>query len=422
MNNCLILLTNYYPYYKGEEYLETEIKYLSKKFKKIYIIATMVSKDMVQTRPLPENVYPLVVGLKHSIFGKLKMLLHQFNSISRKKNITLLETKNILNKFYSYYFESRAMEIYKVTKSLLDKNCNFKNYYSITIYSYWLYVTARVAVELKNNYFNGRKVYAISRAHRYDLYVNESPLKFLPERKFLINNLDFVFPCSQDGVDYLTNNFPEQKNKIKLSRLGTLAPDIAGKTTNEKLYIVSCSVIRKVKRLDLLIDALVELEKRNIPFFWTHIGDGPEFKNIKRIAKKKLREENYQFTGFKKNQDVIKWYNENSTTFFINVSSSEGVPVSIMEALSMGVPVIATDVGGTKEIVDNEKNGFLLERDCNSDQIFNYILKFRKMSSCCYSTMCKNAFEIWNLRCNAEIIYSNFACDLTSLNLEIEDR
>ncbi|NMC40567.1 MAG: glycosyltransferase, partial [Bacteroidales bacterium] len=47
---------------------------------------------------------------------------------------------------------------------------------------------------------------------------------------------------------------------------------------------------------------------------------------------------------------------------FINVSSSEGVPVSVMEALSFGIPVIATDAGGTSEIVNNT-NGRLIPVD-----------------------------------------------------------
>lgn len=70
MNNCLILLTNYYPFHKGEEYLESEIEYLSKSYKKIYIISTMVSNEMQQTRTVPENVVILPIGIKHSIAGK----------------------------------------------------------------------------------------------------------------------------------------------------------------------------------------------------------------------------------------------------------------------------------------------------------------------------------------------------------------
>ncbi|MFR4320263.1 MAG: glycosyltransferase [Blautia massiliensis (ex Durand et al. 2017)] len=44
----------------------------------------------------------------------------------------------------------------------------------------------------------------------------------------------------------------------------------------------------------------------------------------------------------------------------MNVSSSEGIPVSIMEATSFGIPGIATDAGGTKEIIRDKENGVLL--------------------------------------------------------------
>ena len=56
MGKCLVLLTNYYPYFKGEEYLESEINYLSSEFSKIIIVPTMVNKGMNITRKTPNNV------------------------------------------------------------------------------------------------------------------------------------------------------------------------------------------------------------------------------------------------------------------------------------------------------------------------------------------------------------------------------
>lgn len=81
MNNALILLTNYYPFHKGEEYLESEIEHLSKNFQDIYIISTMVSTNMEQTRTVPSNVKVLPVGISHSKVGKVKMFSNQFKSI-----------------------------------------------------------------------------------------------------------------------------------------------------------------------------------------------------------------------------------------------------------------------------------------------------------------------------------------------------
>lgn len=49
--------------------------------------------------------------------------------------------------------------------------------------------------------------------------------------------------------------------------------------------------------------------------------------------------------GYIANKDLLDWYKTNKPSIFINVSSSEGVPVSIMESMSCGIPTIATDVG-----------------------------------------------------------------------------
>lgn len=425
MNNCLILLTNYYPFHKGEEYLESEIEHLSKNYRQIYIISTMVSNEMKQTRKVPHNASVLPIGIKHSPLGKLNMVFHQFRKVSKDQDkrqmITVDSNGKMLNKLYCYYFESRAMDVYKNVENMLNK-FDFEQYDSITLYSYWLYITARVAVELKTNYFKTRNIYAISRAHRYDLYEYAAPLRYLPERGYLLNSLDAIYPCSQDGVDALYQTYPEYKDKIRVERLGTISTNVLSNITNDKLHIVSCSVIRKVKRLDLLIEALVELEKRNITFSWTHIGDGPEYHNIKKLAAKKLNSENYHFTGFMTNKDVLNWYKENAVTVFVNLSSSEGVPVAIMEAMSMGIPILATNVGGTQEIVDNNINGYVLEKDCTKFQVIDYLVRFLKLNKGEYTDMSNSSLSIWNERSNANVLYSDFSEQLAKNGQSFENK
>ena len=58
----------------------------------------------------------------------------------------------------------------------------------------------------------------------------------------------------------------------------------------------------------------------------------------------------------------MNYYNTYEIDLFVNLSTIEGVPVSIMEAQSSGIPVLATDVGSSKEIVDDD-NGFLIPKD-----------------------------------------------------------
>ena len=55
LKNCLILLTNSYPYSSEEAFLEPEIPYLAKEFDKIIILAIGLGKDAKKTRKAPEN-------------------------------------------------------------------------------------------------------------------------------------------------------------------------------------------------------------------------------------------------------------------------------------------------------------------------------------------------------------------------------
>ena len=68
------------------------------------------------------------------------------------------------------------------------------------------------------------------------------------------------------------------------------------------------------------------------------------------------------FHGRVDNVQVRSFYRDTFVNVFVNTSSSEGVPVSIMEAQSAGIPVIATAVCGTPELV-NENDGLLLPAD-----------------------------------------------------------
>lgn len=84
----------------------------------------------------------------------------------------------------------------------------------------------------------------------------------------------------------------------------------------------------------------------------TIVGSGPYEKELKKMAG-----ENVRFVGSKDSKGVKSVLSESDV--LVNPSYAEGLPTSVLEAGAMGLAVIATDVGGTKEIIENEKNGFL---------------------------------------------------------------
>jgi glycosyltransferase involved in cell wall biosynthesis len=147
----------------------------------------------------------------------------------------------------------------------------------------------------------------------------------------------------------------------RLSYLGTVDRGLPRVTyPDDRVYLLSCSRVVPVKRVFLLLEALRRIT--DLPIVWTHIGGGRHWKQLAREAARRPANVEIRLPGEMSNQEVLEYYREHPVDLFINVSSSEGLPVSIMEAISFNVPVLATRVGGTAEIVTGDV-GRLLEPD-----------------------------------------------------------
>jgi len=93
---------------------------------------------------------------------------------------------------------------------------------------------------------------------------------------------------------------------------------------------------------------------------------------------------------------------------FINVSESEGVPVSIMEAMSCHIPIIAPDVGGIKDMVIDEYNGILLSGDPDINEIAVGLEKIEYFKN---SKIRENAYALYLDKYNAKRNYEEFIND-----------
>lgn len=406
----LILMTNYYPYYKGEEYIDNEISIASEYFNKILIIPTMVSIDMKQTRKLPRNVDVLNVKVDCSFIGKMKMFILKLPIVmssevwKKKDNLRIVDLKKII---YELYYKARVESVYKT----IVNDLHFKNFIdmnkNIVLYSYWMHVVASIAVRLKEKVFYD-KVLCITRGHRYDMYDYASPCGYIPDREYVFSKMNAIYPCSENGVEYLQDKFPQFSEKIKVQRLGTFYHGRVNCDREPFFTLVSCSGIRNVKRLDKIIEVVSILLLKGINVRWIHLGDGPDFENVQKIAEEKLPEEAFKFIGRLKNKDIYEWYKNNPVSCFINLSDSEGVPVAIMEAMSFGIPIVATDVGGTREIVKNERNGYVIPVDASNDEIVDTIIKIVEINTNEYKSLCEQSYAIWSLKSDAQYLYKLF--------------
>ena len=130
------------------------------------------------------------------------------------------------------------------------------------------------------------------------------------------------------------------------------------KPIERRKEIVSCGRLSTQKRFDLLIDAFAKVLPNHPEFHLTIYGDGEQRVNLeKKIAEYGIGSA-VHLPG--RNQDIGAAIH-NSYSFVLS-SDFEGLPNGLMEAMAMGLPVIATDCkgGGARAVVENESNGLLI--------------------------------------------------------------
>ncbi len=404
--SVLAIYTNSFPYGKEEIFLESEITCLSLHFKEIIILP--FQRKNGEMRSLPDNVRVLT-PIQSKKWSRVKIYLTGllgFYKILRIPEINS-EIKN-----FSIFKCLKYIGFAILTKNRISKILPFK---SSVHYSYWLNFSAFSLTLLK---IDGKINTIISRAHGYDLYEDRGEKSLMFIKGATLKNLNKLYLISNHGLNYLSKRYPEFSDKFSLSRLGTSDPEFKNPTPDRSsLTIVSCSGINPNKRIYLILDSLIFFNSK-FPFItvkWYHLGDGENIVKYVEKAKEFLHNSSVQcyFPGQMTNLEVFNFYKSVPVDLFINVSKSEGIPVSIMEAQSFGIPVIATAVGGTPEIVNND-NGFLFPVNPSPEDI----------STAMYDVFInKNEWELkrrisrrnWEETFNAEKNYNSFALELLSL-------
>ena len=403
--NKLIVFTYSYPFGIGEEWKYNEFIALSAHFSEITIQPMTYGDNSKSRRETPQNVSVNEPLLQNQL--SLKNLLIKGLTASQPTSFILQDfwerkVYRNLNWFKSWLSSSllsRHLSTNKFISSLISNPSP-----DTVLYFYWGTGPALLIPFFEKKNFS--KV--VARFHGGDLY-EERWDGYLPFRNAILKNITHALFISEQGLKYATEKYPTIPHNSKVSRLGVVP---AGKTVfsqDHKLRLVSCSMAVPVKRLSLLIKALHYVKA---PVEWTHIGDGPLLEELKMMAKGLPDNVQTNFTGFIPSNKVLSYYNNKSIDLFINVSESEGVPVSIMEALSAGIPVYATNVGGTGEIV-NSSNGKLFDPNISPEEIGKEIQRYSSIPLVEKEALKAGAFAMFENKCNALHLYKELAAYLS---------
>ena len=390
----LYVLTTNFPYGLGETFLETESQFLSQCFDRVHYIPLWKETGF---RQLPSNSVVEDPLLGFNPKGNVRLVLKGVFCTSPL--------------FFAIplFFREKAWKGKKMfwdfmTSLLLIRAC----YSSVKkldlkrslVYSYWGDKSALLLPLLKQKF----GVIGVARFHGTDLY-EEACGGYKPLRKWLFQSLDMAMPISEDGKRYLEARYGmDAPRRIEVHRLGVFNRGLNPEAEGAEFQLVSCSNIVPVKRVALLAEAIGLLGFKT---HWVHIGNGPLLGEVEAVAASFPQNITVAFLGAMPNVQVLDYYAHHHVDLFVNVSESEGVPVSIMEALSFGIPIVATEVGGVSEIVDDAV-GKLVPADVLARQICEAITSCKDGE---LTTMRANARKRWAERCDAQENYGKF-CEL----------
>ena len=410
----LILLCDSYPLSAGEFFIDDEMRVIAPKFNNVLIYTASSGSDENLNRFVPDNAEVVSFSRQKFEAGKLKSIFRIFTPMFIAEFFFAL--KKLPLKYWLSAFKIMYVDMHRATnlKKELVALCNAKNINmsDCVFYSYWHdYKALALALLRKQN----SGYLCIARAHGGDIFFERFIPPYIPFKKYIVNHLTRTYSISQVGKTYLLSFAKnEVVKKIAVSRLGKKNERIPLlQKNNHEILIVSCSNLLNVKRLDKIIDLLAQLNINNLQ--WVHFGDGPLRKEMELLAARKLKNIQYEFKGVVENDQILNFYAEHYVDLFVNLSSSEGIPVSIMEALSAGIPVLATNVGGTSEIV-NAQCGFLADEDATIDSLVQVVTAYLQSDKENQLALREGAYNYWNDNYEGDRNFNNFVNLLIDLS------
>jgi len=411
----LILFSSTYPYVIGAEqnFLENEIKYLLAEFDRVVIVPENVKGERFGNQLTAEvdTSYAEYFG-SHNILSIFWTAL--FSPIVyegwREKNFPKFSPdayRRLLAFAGKAEITSRWVRNWLKSNNLDGSDCIF--------YTFW-FDQAAGGITLAKREFPMLKL--VSRAHGYDIFeehYNDPP--FWPCRQTVLKLVEKVFADSIAGTAYFVEHYPEFSHLFETAFQGVPTPGVVNQPSTDGVFrIISCSMIRPEKRVERILESVRHAARLRPEqkFEWTHVGNGENRAELQKLADDSFpANAKAIFPGYSDNEALMQLYKEKSFDTFINASRTEGTPVSIMEAISFGIPVIATAVGGNAEIASN-RNGIQLSLDPGFAEIANAFFELIDHPDQ-MELKREGSLHLWETQYNAQLNYSEFARKLKEI-------
>jgi len=359
----IALLTHEFPFGNSEtSFIDPELTFLNECFNLSHVF-TFPGGDLTTELDQSAQIFKFSDGYNSKVSWSVKLRFFLtilfpflvFNSKNLLFKSSMSDRKMVISQFVKHYRMSLFIH-HKIGNMPVD-----------ILYSYW-FDHWNVAACIYKQLFNP-KVKIVSRVHRYEIDLNTSKRAYFPFHKFQIKYSDLLGFISTTWRKRMALRHPRYASKMKVHQMGVDDSDLPILEPQHPPYhLLSISGNIPVKRMDIQAEAINQLD---LPVVWHHFGmDKADRSILNQITSDQVEYINH---GFVPIQELHNWLGQNTIHFMLNSSSVEGVPVSMMECISYGIPIMAIDVGGVSEIV-SKATGVLCDADAEAS-LFAQTLK-----------------------------------------------
>jgi glycosyltransferase involved in cell wall biosynthesis len=310
---------------------------------------------------MKKNILHIIESLEFG--GAEKVVLQLANGMSKKANVSICVTKregdllsDVNDDVVVHALNSREGNDYsvisKIARIIKDNNIDVVHGHNWSVF---------IEAALASKYAGvDRFVHTIHGPYMsYDETILSKLKIYL---RHVIERILSLFVYRFISVSDSIKNYMSNQIGINEKRIQTIHNGIKGLLKKDRtdvsentINLISVGRVAKIKNHKLLLDAL-KIASENIDLHLTVVGDGPELENIKKQADDLSLNEKIDFLGFRTDiDDILK-----NMDICVVTSDYEGISIAILESMSVGLPVIATSVGGNPETVVDNETGILI--------------------------------------------------------------
>jgi len=196
-------------------------------------------------------------------------------------------------------------------------------------------------------------------------------------RGWTATKADIVITPSRH-LSNVVKNWGVKADRLKVIYNGTrITNNEFSKSNSNIIKLITVGRLAPWKNVNTIIEAVHLLKNQNLKINLIIVGSGPEDLDLKKQVNNLNLTNEVIFTGQKKYSDLKEYYK--SADIYIQASGYEGLPHVLLEAINFDLAIISTPIGGTNEILQDGKNGFILDLEKgikpNSENLKNIILE-----------------------------------------------